>query len=35
MTGTYIRTVGRSGAGKLTVSASGLEDVVIEFTVKE
>ena len=35
MTGTYIRTVGRSGAGKLTVSASGLEDVVIEFRVKE
>ncbi|MBR2827343.1 MAG: glycoside hydrolase family 2 protein [Erysipelotrichaceae bacterium] len=35
MTGTYIRTVGRSGAGKLTASASGLEDVVIEFTVKE
>ncbi|MBQ2684990.1 MAG: glycoside hydrolase family 2 protein [Erysipelotrichaceae bacterium] len=35
MTGTYIRTVGRSGAGKLTVSVSGLEDVVIEFTVKE
>ena len=33
MTGTYIRTCGASGTAKLTVSADGVEPVVIEFAV--
>ncbi len=33
MTGTYIRTIGQSGAAKLTVSADGLEAAEVEFTV--
>ena len=35
MTGSFVRTVGKAGKGKLTVSAQGLEPVVIEYTVKE
>ena len=34
MTGTYIRTTGRKGKGKLTVHADGLEDVVIDYVVE-
>ena len=34
MTGTYVRTVGRKGKGKLTIHADGLEDVVIDYQVE-
>lgn len=33
MCGTYIRTTGLSGKAKITVSAYGLEDRIVEFTV--
>ena len=32
MTGTYVRTIGRNGAATLTLSADGLESVIIDFT---
>ena len=35
MTGTYVRTNGRTGNGKLTISADGLESVEIGFSIKE
>ncbi len=34
MTGTYIRSTGRKGKGRLTVHADGLEDVVIDYQVE-
>ena len=34
MTGTYVRTKGKSGKGKLKVLAYGAEPCEIEFTVK-
>ncbi|MBQ7737966.1 MAG: glycoside hydrolase family 2 protein [Oscillospiraceae bacterium] len=34
MTGTYVRTVGRPGRARLTVSAPGLESVSVDFTVE-
>ena len=34
MCGTYLRTTGAAGTGKLTVSAHGLEPVVIDFAVE-
>ena len=34
MTGTYVRTVGQEGSGKLIISCDGLEDVIAEFEVK-
>ena len=34
MCGTYIRTIGQTGAAKLTISAPNLEPVTVEFTVK-
>ena len=34
MCGTYIRTIGKSGSAKLTISVDGLEPVVLEFTVR-
>ncbi|MBE6110014.1 MAG: glycoside hydrolase family 2 protein [Erysipelotrichaceae bacterium] len=33
MCGTYIRTTGKEGSAKLTISAYGLEDRIVEFTV--
>ena len=33
MTGTYVRTLGRAGAGSLTITADGAEPVVLHFTV--
>ena len=33
MTGTYVRTVGRKGKGKLSIHTDGLEDVVIDFVI--
>ena len=33
MTGTYIRTLGRTGKATLTVEAWGLESVTVDFTV--
>jgi len=35
MAGTYIRTTGKTGTGAVTLTASGLEPVRIEFTVGE
>ena len=34
MTGTYVRSTGRKGKGRLTIHADGLEDVVIDYTVE-
>ncbi len=34
MTGTYVRTIGSKGAGKLTIRAEGLEEKVIEYSVE-
>lgn len=34
MCGTYIRTIGKSGSAKLTISADGLEPVAMEFAVQ-
>ncbi|MBO4919620.1 MAG: glycoside hydrolase family 2 protein, partial [Erysipelotrichaceae bacterium] len=34
MTGTYVRTTGRKGKGKLTIHADGMEDVVIDYQVE-
>ena len=34
MTGTYVRTLGKSGSGRLTVKSFGCSDVTLEFTVK-
>ncbi|MBQ6479014.1 MAG: glycoside hydrolase family 2 protein [Erysipelotrichaceae bacterium] len=34
MTGTYVKTTGKTGKGKLTIHADGLEDVVIDYTVQ-
>ena len=34
MTGTYVRTIGRNGAATLTLSADGLESVIIDFTAE-
>ena len=34
MTGTYVRTVGRKGEGKLYIHADGLEDVAIDFVIE-
>ena len=33
MCGTYIRTLGREGAGSLRISAPGLESVALKFEV--
>ncbi len=33
MTGTYVRTTGETGEGTLTISAEGLESVLIHFTI--
>ena len=35
MTGTYVMTTGREGKGKLIISAQGMKDVKIEYTVKK
>jgi len=35
MCGTYVRTIGTSGAAKLTVSVYGMESVEVEFTVAD
>ena len=34
MTGTYVRTIGRTGKGKLYIHTDGLEDVIIDFTIE-
>ena len=34
MTGTYVRTTGRKGKGKLIIHADGLEDVTIDYLVE-
>ncbi len=34
MTGTYVKTIGRTGKGKLYVHTDGLEDVVIDFVIE-
>ena len=34
MCGSFVRTTGKGGSAKLTVSAYGLEDVTVEFTVE-
>ena len=34
MTGTYVRTTGRKGKGRLIIHADGLEDVVIDYMVE-
>ncbi|MBQ1534779.1 MAG: hypothetical protein IIZ64_08205, partial [Erysipelotrichaceae bacterium] len=34
MTGTYVRSTGRKGKGRLTIHADGLEDVVIDYQVE-
>ena len=34
MTGTYVRTTGRKGKGKLTITAQGLKEVTIEYIVR-
>ena len=33
MTGTYIRTLGRSGTARLTITADQTEPVILEFTI--
>ena len=33
MCGTYLRTTGKTGGAKLTVSAPGLESVTVDFAV--
>jgi hypothetical protein len=34
MCGGYVRSIGKTGTGAVTVSADGLEPVRIEFTVE-
>ncbi|MBQ1787611.1 MAG: glycoside hydrolase family 2 protein, partial [Erysipelotrichaceae bacterium] len=34
MTGTYVRSTGKKGKGRLTIHADGLEDVVIDYQVE-
>ena len=34
MTGTYVRTIGKKGRGKLTIRAEGLKEAVIEYSVE-